>query len=87
MIPLLLSKRRAAALLGISRNATLDELIAGGHLRLVKVGARYRIPLEDVQRFAREGTEPAKAPSRKPAAAPKKPSKLAPWEQVLAIKL
>lgn len=86
MTPLLLSKRRAAALLGISRNSTLDELIAGGHLRLVKVGARYRIPLEDIQRFAREGTEPAKVPTRKPPV-PKKASKLAPWEQVLAMKL
>lgn len=86
MTPLLLSKRRAAALLGISRNHTLNELIAAGHLRVVKLGgSRIRIPLEDVQRLAREGIEPARpAPAKR---APKKASKLAPWEQVLAIQL
>ncbi len=58
MTPLLLSKRRAAALLGIGRTNTLQELIESGKLRVVRVAGRVKVPLEEVQRIAREGTEP-----------------------------
>ncbi len=59
MTPLLLSKRQAAKLLGVSRGRTLDELIRTGHLRPVVVLGRLKLPREEVERLAREGTEPA----------------------------
>lgn len=66
MIPLLLSKRKAAALLGIGRD-TLAELIAGGHLRTVDVLEHEpKISREECERFAREGTGPAPAASTVP---------------------
>jgi hypothetical protein len=52
---LALSKREAARLLGIDRGATLDHLIRTGRVHLVPWGRGHRIPLEDVQRVAREG--------------------------------
>ncbi|WP_350102538.1 helix-turn-helix domain-containing protein [Myxococcus sp. SDU36] len=62
MPPLLLSKRQAARLLGISRGRTLDELLKAGHLRPVLVLGRLKLPREEVERLAREGTEPAPLP-------------------------
>jgi excisionase family DNA binding protein len=54
--PLLLSRRRAAKLLGIDRDETLGELLSTGNIRTVTVGGRTRIPLAEVQRLAAEGT-------------------------------
>lgn len=61
MTPLLVSKRQAARLLGIGRGDTLSRLIASGRIRVVSVDGRLRIPLEEVHRVAREGTEPPPA--------------------------
>ena len=60
--PLLLSKRKAARLLGVGRGNTLEQLIREGHIRTVIVAGRVRIPREEVERVAREGTEKAPAP-------------------------
>lgn len=57
MTPLLLSKRRAAAMLGIGRCSTLETLIAEGKIRTVSVDGRVRIPLAEVERVAAEGTD------------------------------
>ncbi len=64
-LPLLLTKRQAAKLLGIGRG-TLGELIELGHIRTVDMlGHPPRISLEEAQRFAREGTGPVQPkPSR-----------------------
>jgi hypothetical protein len=70
MTPLLLSKRRGAKILGIGRD-TLAELIAGGHIRTVILLGQVKIALEEIERFAREGTGPVapkqvgRAPRRK----------------------
>lgn len=53
--PALLSKREAARRLGLSRGRSIDALLASGRLRAVRVGRRLRIPLVEVDRFAREG--------------------------------
>lgn len=67
MSPLLLSKRQAAKLLGVGRGNTLQWLIDEGHIRPVIIQGRVRIPLEEVQRVAREGTEAMPKPkTRKP---------------------
>lgn len=55
---LLLSLREAAALLGIGRCNTLPRLIAEGRIRTVSIAGRVRVPLDEVQRIAREGTDP-----------------------------
>lgn len=52
---LVLSKREAAHLLGVDRGRTLGELLRSGQLRAVPWGKGERIPLEEVQRLAREG--------------------------------
>jgi excisionase family DNA binding protein len=52
---MVLSKREAAHLLGIDRGRTLGELLRSGQLRAVPWGRGERIPLEEVQRLAREG--------------------------------
>lgn len=55
-VPLLLSERAAFRLLGIDRSGeAARQLKRSGRLRLVPAGNRRRIPLEDVQRVAREG--------------------------------
>lgn len=56
----LLSKRQAAALLGISRGRTLDRLIEAGIIRAVLVGKRTRIPMAELERVAVDGA-PAKS--------------------------
>lgn len=66
-MPLLLSKRQAAKLLGVGRGSTLERLIRAGDIRMVKAGARMRIPLEEVERFAREGSrQPMRAMKKTP---------------------
>lgn len=55
MSPLALSRRQAARLLRVDRGATLDELVRRGLLREIPWGKGRRIPLEDVERLAREG--------------------------------
>ncbi len=55
MTALVLSLREAAKLLHIDRGSTLLDLIRAGRLRPVPWGRRQRIPLEEVQRLAREG--------------------------------
>ncbi len=52
---LVLSKREAAHLLGIDRGRTLGDLLRSGQLHAVPWGKGERIPLEEVQRLAREG--------------------------------
>jgi hypothetical protein len=55
---LALSKRAAARLLGIDHSGeAMAYLVREKRLRMVPFGRRYRIPLEDVQRVAREGFE------------------------------
>lgn len=55
----LLSKREAAALLGVSRGRTLDRLIAEGAIRTVTVGTRGRIPVAELDRLLVEGAPSA----------------------------
>ncbi len=62
---LVLSKREAADLLGVDRGRTMGELIRSGQLRPIPWGKGQRIPLEEVQRLAREGF---KATGAKPRA-------------------
>lgn len=62
---LVVSKREAAHLLGIDRGRTLGELLRSGRLRAIPWGRGERIPLEEVQRLAREGFT---SPSAKPRA-------------------
>jgi excisionase family DNA binding protein len=64
--PALLSKAAAAEMLGVSRNATMTELIRSGRLRTVTVGARVRIPLAEVERLTREGLDAAPAQRKAP---------------------
>ena len=67
-LPLLLSQRQAAKLLGVDRNTTLRRLIAAGVVPLV-LG---KVPREALERVARgEVTAPVARP-RRPAA--RKPS-------------
>jgi len=67
--PLLLSKRAAAALLGVGRGGTLEQLIRDGHLRTVVIAGRVRIAREEVERIAREGT--GRPASPRPARTPR----------------
>jgi hypothetical protein len=69
MVPLLLSRRAAFRLLGVDRcGEAAEELVRSGRLRLVPAGRQHRVPLEDVQRVAREGFtvdgKPGRAVSR-----------------------
>ncbi len=57
MIPLLLSKSAAAKLLGIGRGTTLGGLINSGYIRTVRINGVVKIPREEVERLAREGTD------------------------------
>jgi len=53
---LLHSKRGAGRLLGIDHSGeAMEFLIRTSRLRLVPFGRGFRIPLEDIQRVAREG--------------------------------
>jgi excisionase family DNA binding protein len=63
-VALALTFREAARLLRIDRNSTLHELIRRGLLRPVPWGKGQRIPLEEVQRLAREGFTVNGKPSR-----------------------
>lgn len=65
----LLSKRQAAALLGISRGRTLDRLIQAGVIKAVLVGRRVRIPMAELERVVADGA-PAAPPA--PRVAPKR---------------
>lgn len=70
MIPLLLSKRQAATLLGIGRD-TLAALIKAGHVRTVEIlGAQPKVAREECERFAREGT--GRAPEQSTVPLPKR---------------
>lgn len=66
---LVVSKREAARLLGIDRGRTLGALLKSGQLRSVPWGRGQRVPLEEVQRLAREGfrspTGSQRSPSRR----------------------
>lgn len=64
MTVLALSYREAAQLLRIDRGRTLHALIASGQLRRVPWGTGWRIPLDEVQRLAREGYTVAGRPGR-----------------------
>lgn len=50
-MPILLSKRRAADVLGISLR-TVDNLIATGQLSVARVGRRVLLPRKALERFA-----------------------------------
>ena len=50
IMPLLLTVKEAAELLGIGRS-TLYELLEAGEVRSVKRGASRRIPLKEVHRY------------------------------------
>ncbi len=61
-LPLLLSQRQAAKVLGVDRNTTLRRLIASGVIRLV-LG---KVPREALERVARgEVSVPAPPPRRR----------------------
>ena len=61
-LPLLLSQRQAAKVLGVDRNTTLRRLIASGAIRLV-LG---KVPREALERVARGELEPAPIAVRRP---------------------
>jgi excisionase family DNA binding protein len=61
----LLSAREAARRLGVSRGATIAELIAAGKLRTVRVNGRERIPASEVERLAREGFDARQSAPRR----------------------
>jgi hypothetical protein len=65
--PQLLSIRQAAKYLGVSACRTLGPLVASGAVRTVVLtpGARPKIPLEEVQRIAREGVQAPVKPARR----------------------
>lgn len=66
-----LSRRRAARRLG-TRIETIGDLVRRGLIREVPWGNRRRIPLEEVERLAREGwTLDAPSPRRRAERAPK----------------
>ena len=60
VMPLLLSFRSAAKLLGVGRGESLHALIAAGLLRPVKLLKRAYIPREQIEALARSGGEPTK---------------------------
>lgn len=66
MSPLLLSYRQTAKLLGLGRDR-LRNLIDGGHITPVELFDEMKFPLEEVERFAREGTGIPQKTSRKPS--------------------
>ena len=59
--PLLLSYRQAAKLLGVGGDR-LRDLIRDNHLRPVKLYGESKIPREELERFAREGTSTTATP-------------------------
>ena len=67
--PLLLSQRRAAKLLGVSRD-TLAGLRRSGRIRVVPWLGGFKIPRREVERLAAEGLTPSgqrpRAPRRRP---------------------
>ena len=78
-LPLLLSQRQAAKVLGVDRNTTLRRLIASGVVPLV-LG---KVPLEALERVARgELTAPPPRARRHPSA---RPASLA--DEILALEL
>jgi hypothetical protein len=79
-LPLLLSQRQAAKLLGVDRNTTLRRLIATGVVPLV-LG---KVPREALERVARgELTAPAPVPRRR--VAPKPSSSVAAAIRALSV--
>ena len=60
-----LSKRAAAAMLGIDRGKTLAALIADGQIRTTEIRGRACVLREDVERVIAGGAPTAAAPSRK----------------------
>jgi excisionase family DNA binding protein len=59
-------KREAARRLGVDRSTTLEEMIKSGVLKVVKIGARIRIPVAELDRLAEVGTAtPARALKRR----------------------
>ncbi len=70
MTPLLLSDRAAAKVLGVSRD-TVAALRRAGQLRSVPWLGRFKIPLAEIERLAREGvTAAGRRPRAKRTAPP-----------------
>jgi hypothetical protein len=59
-LPLLLSRRQAAKVLGVSRSRTLTRLLRSGRIPLVE----GKVPLRALERFA-SGDAPAPTPRRR----------------------
>lgn len=76
--PLVVSKREAARLLGIDRGRTLGALLRAGQLRTVPWGRGSRIPLEEVQRLAREGFSAPEGVTPRPSHARRRPGQCDP---------
>ena len=57
----LLTMRETAKVLGVGRCTTLPELIRSGKLRTVSIAGHIRVPLDEIERVMREGTEAAPA--------------------------
>ena len=81
--PLLLSDRRAASVLGVSRDV-VAELRRSGRLRAVPWFAGHRIPLAEVERLALEGVTAA---GRRPRATPRRIPPGDPAASIRSIKL
>ena len=50
---LLVSRKEAAAMLGVSAR-TIDRMVAAGRLKPLRIGRLVRFPVEDLRRLARE---------------------------------
>ena len=82
----LLSLRKAAMLLSVSRSRTLTEWIKAGKIRTVMVKNRLKIPREEIDRFLRDGLSgaamaPRPQPARRTSSAPVKPPPHLPHEK------
>ena len=79
----LVSKRRAAVVLGVSRGRTLDRLIEEGIIRTVRIGNRDKVPMSEIERLVLEGAPnvpPPRSAASKRTAGPrstKRPPNLA----------
>lgn len=83
--PQLLSIRQAAKYLGVSAGRTIAPLVSSGAIRTVVLipGRTPKIPLEEVQRIAREGVQAPTKARRRVVAAPPVLKTTAEWKAAL----
>jgi excisionase family DNA binding protein len=63
MDQLAVSVSEAGAVVGLSKH-TIRAYVRSGRVRAVRFGRRVLIPVEEVQRIAREGIRPVRAAAR-----------------------